>query len=87
MHLPCGNLHSGTGDIGDYSEVTGSSKSAKQKCKTTPEKEDEGPMAEHKQGTMDITVQEKTYAGFISFVARSCVALILFTVFLAVFAI
>lgn len=44
-------------------------------------------MAEHKQGTMDITVQEKTYAGFISFVARSCVALILFTVFLAVFAI
>lgn len=44
-------------------------------------------MAEHKHGTMDITVQEKTYAGFISFVARSCVALILFTIFLAIFAI
>ena len=44
-------------------------------------------MAEHKQGTMDFTVQEKTYAGFISFVARSCVALILFAVFMAVFAI
>lgn len=44
-------------------------------------------MAEHKHGTMDITAQEKTYAGFISFAARSCVAILLFTVFLAVFAV
>ena len=68
-------------------KVTGPSKSAKHGKQRTPSKEDEGPMAEHKHGTMDITVQEKTYAGFISFVARSCVALILFTIFLAIFAI
>lgn len=43
-------------------------------------------MAEHKHGTMDITVQEQTYAGFITFVVRSCVVLAVFAVFLAVFA-
>lgn len=43
-------------------------------------------MAEHKHGTMDITVQEKTFEGFMSFVARSCVFLVIFAIFLAVFA-
>lgn len=44
-------------------------------------------MAEHKHGTMDTTVQEQTYAGFISFVTRFCVALVVVVIFLAVFAI
>ncbi len=43
-------------------------------------------MAEHKHGTMDSSVQEKTFAGFITFVTRSCIALALFAIFLAVFA-
>lgn len=43
-------------------------------------------MAEHKHGTMDISVQEKTYASFITIVTRCCIALTLFAVFLAVFA-
>lgn len=44
-------------------------------------------MAEHKHGTMDITVQEKTYANFMAFVKYSCVALVGFLIFLAIFAI
>lgn len=43
-------------------------------------------MAEHKHGTMDATVHENTYNGFISFVTKFCVASILFALFLAVFA-
>jgi hypothetical protein len=43
-------------------------------------------MAEHQHGSMDITVQEDTYAGFIKFITRSCIALTLFAIFLAVFA-
>ena len=40
-------------------------------------------MAEHKPGSMDIRVQERTFAGFIRFVTYSGVAIILFLVFLA----
>ena len=43
-------------------------------------------MAEHKHGTMDITVQEKTFGNFMTFVSRSCIVLVVFAVFLAVFA-
>jgi hypothetical protein len=43
-------------------------------------------MAEHKHGTMDIKVQEKTYADFISFTTRFGIFLVVLTLFLAVFA-
>lgn len=43
-------------------------------------------MAEHKHGTMDITVQEKTYESFMTFVSRFCIFLVIFAIFLAVFA-
>ncbi len=42
-------------------------------------------MAEHKIGTMDITVQEKTYDGFMSFVTKSVVAILVLLVLMAVF--
>lgn len=44
-------------------------------------------MSDHKHGTMDISGQEQTYAAFMGFVARICVALLLFALFLAVFAV
>lgn len=40
-------------------------------------------MADHQHGKMDITVQEKTFAGFVRFAAWSAGAAILFLVFLA----
>lgn len=40
-------------------------------------------MAEHKHGSMDITVQEKTFAGFITFVTRSVVIIIIALILLA----
>ncbi|WP_376876831.1 aa3-type cytochrome c oxidase subunit IV [Albirhodobacter sp. R86504] len=40
-------------------------------------------MAEHIQGTMDITAQEKTFKGFISFVKYGVIAIVVFLVFLA----
>jgi hypothetical protein len=40
-------------------------------------------MAEHIQGTMDITAQEKTFNGFITFVKVSVVAIIAILVFMA----
>ncbi|WP_300513275.1 aa3-type cytochrome c oxidase subunit IV [Aliiroseovarius sp.] len=40
-------------------------------------------MAEHKIGTMDTKVQEKTYEGFVKFTVRSVIAILLFLVFLA----
>ncbi|CUH98968.1 aa3-type cytochrome c oxidase subunit IV [Leisingera aquaemixtae] len=43
-------------------------------------------MAEHQHGTMDTTVQEKTYSGFLTFVTRFSIALVIFAIFLAVFA-
>lgn len=42
-------------------------------------------MAEHKLGTMDITTQEKTYDGFMSFVTKSVVFILVLLVLMAVF--
>lgn len=42
-------------------------------------------MAEHKHGSMDITVQEKTFDGFISFTIKSVIVILAIVVFLAVF--
>ena len=42
-------------------------------------------MAEHEHGTMDISVQEKTYAGFIKAVVRVSIVSIGVLIFLAVF--
>ena len=41
-------------------------------------------MADHKIGTMDTKVQEKTYDGFVKFTTRSVIAIIVFLVFLAI---
>ncbi|MAM63605.1 aa3-type cytochrome c oxidase subunit IV [Maritimibacter sp. UBA3975] len=41
-------------------------------------------MAEHKQGSMDISVQEKTFEGFIKFSVRSVVAIIVVLILLAI---
>lgn len=41
-------------------------------------------MAEHKIGTMDTKVQEKTFAGFVKFTERSVIAILIFLVFLAI---
>lgn len=43
-------------------------------------------MAEHQHGTMDATVQENVYAGFLTFVTRFCIAMVILALFLAVFA-
>ena len=43
-------------------------------------------MADHKHGSMDTTVQENTYAGFMTFVTRFSIAMIVLAVFLAIFA-
>jgi len=43
-------------------------------------------MADHQHGSMDTTVQENTYNGFMTFVTRFCVAMIFLALFLAVFA-
>ncbi|WP_037255665.1 aa3-type cytochrome c oxidase subunit IV [Roseobacter sp. SK209-2-6] len=43
-------------------------------------------MAEHKHGTMDTSVQEQTYEGFIKFSTRFCIFLVFVALFLAVFA-
>ncbi|RVV97836.1 aa3-type cytochrome c oxidase subunit IV [Mesobaculum littorinae] len=40
-------------------------------------------MAEHKHGSMDITVQEETFNGFITMVTRGAIAVVIFLVFLA----
>ena len=40
-------------------------------------------MAEHKQGEMDITAQEKTFAGFMNMVTKTTIGIIVFLVFLA----
>ena len=40
-------------------------------------------MAEHKHGNMDITTQEKTYAGFVTFIGRSVVIILVSLVLLA----
>ncbi|KEJ88773.1 aa3-type cytochrome c oxidase subunit IV [Sulfitobacter donghicola] len=43
-------------------------------------------MAEHKHGTMNTEANEKTYEGFITFVTRSVIAILVFLVLLAIFA-
>ncbi len=43
-------------------------------------------MADHKHGEMDITVQTKTFEGFIKFTTWCVVAIALLCLFLAVFA-
>ena len=40
-------------------------------------------MADHKHGEMDITVQQKTFDGFMTWVTRSTIAIIVFLIFLA----
>jgi competence protein ComGC len=39
-------------------------------------------MAEHKHGEMDISVQEKTFAGFISMVVKGAIISILLLIFI-----
>jgi hypothetical protein len=43
-------------------------------------------MAEHKHGDMDIEVKTKTFEGFVRFVTWAVVLILLFLVFLAIFA-
>ncbi len=40
-------------------------------------------MAEHKHGTMNVHAQEKTFDGFISFVTKSVIVILIAVVFLA----
>lgn len=40
-------------------------------------------MGEHKHGEMDISVQEKTFDGFMKYVTRSVVVILVFLVLLA----
>ncbi|MGJ8544244.1 MAG: aa3-type cytochrome c oxidase subunit IV [Sulfitobacter sp.] len=42
-------------------------------------------MAEHEHGTMDSNVQEKTFDGFVSFVTRTSVAIIILLVLMVIF--
>lgn len=42
-------------------------------------------MAEHEHGSMNIEVQEKTYAGFMSFVTKSVIVILLILVVMAIF--
>jgi hypothetical protein len=42
-------------------------------------------MAEHKHGTMDTRVQEKTFEGFMKVTARSIAAILVILVILAIF--
>lgn len=41
-------------------------------------------MAEHKHGSMDIRVQEKTFDGFMKFSARTVVVILVLLVILAI---
>ena len=43
-------------------------------------------MADHKQGEMDISVQEKTFEGFMSAVTKTTIGILVFLVFLALIA-
>ena len=42
-------------------------------------------MAEHKHGTMDIRVQEKTFEGFMKVTARSIIVIFVVLIILAIF--
>lgn len=43
-------------------------------------------MAEHKQGEMDITTQEKTFDSFMNIVTKTTIGILVFLVFLALIA-
>jgi len=40
-------------------------------------------MADHKHGEMDISVQEKAFAGFVTWITRSTICILVFLVLLA----
>ena len=40
-------------------------------------------MSEHKHGNMDITTQERTFAGFVTFIGRAVVIILVSLVLLA----
>ena len=42
-------------------------------------------MADHEHGSMNIEVQEKTYEGFMSFVTKSVIVILLILVVMAIF--
>ncbi|MEW9919717.1 aa3-type cytochrome c oxidase subunit IV [Marimonas sp. MJW-29] len=42
-------------------------------------------MAEHEHGTMDIKTQEKTFAGFMSFVTKTTIIILVLLVLMAIF--
>ncbi len=42
-------------------------------------------MAEHKHGEMDITDQEKTFAGFVGFVQWTVIVILGLLIFMAIF--
>lgn len=43
-------------------------------------------MAEHEHGSMDTDVQEKTFNGFMTWVTRTSIAIVVILVLMAVFA-
>lgn len=40
-------------------------------------------MGDHKHGEMDITVQQKTFDGFVTFTTRAVIGIVVFLIFLA----
>ena len=40
-------------------------------------------MADHEHGNMDIRVQEKTFEGFITFVTRAVIVIVVLVIFMA----
>lgn len=42
-------------------------------------------MAEHEHGSMDTDVQEKTFNGFVSFVGKTVIAILVLLVLMALF--
>ncbi|SIT85797.1 aa3 type cytochrome c oxidase subunit IV [Yoonia rosea] len=44
-------------------------------------------MADHKHGEMDITVQEKTFEGFMNMTTKATIAIVVFLIFLALIAV
>ncbi|MDX8352806.1 aa3-type cytochrome c oxidase subunit IV [Cognatiyoonia sp. IB215182] len=43
-------------------------------------------MAEHKHGEMDISTQEKTFAGFMNMTTKATIGILVFLIFLALIA-
>ena len=60
--------------------MTGASRSAKTPP-NHPERSDD--MAKHTQGSMDITTQEKTFAGFLAWTKWTVIVIICLLIFLA----